>query len=81
MVLNRSCPAVSHYKPKTNYRITEQNSMKTSFKISIQVLRQTYNLKFDGLAVQLNSADLEINTNCGDIRLSVSIVRKTQQQT
>eukprot|EP00163_Fabomonas_tropica_P022923 TRINITY_DN4015_c0_g2_i2.p1 TRINITY_DN4015_c0_g2~~TRINITY_DN4015_c0_g2_i2.p1 ORF type:complete len:116 (-),score=8.99 TRINITY_DN4015_c0_g2_i2:275-622(-) len=38
-------------------------------------------LQLDGLAVKLNGADLEIDTNGGDVRLSVGVVSKTKEKT
>ncbi len=40
-----------------------------------------YDLKFHGLSFQLNSADLEVNSNGTDVALGVGIVCETQQQT
>lgn len=34
----------------------------------------TYNLQFDGLAIQLNGADLKVHTNGADVALSVGVV-------
>lgn len=39
----------------------------------------TYNLQFDGLAVQLDRSDLEINANCADVRFRVCVVRCTKE--
>jgi hypothetical protein len=38
-------------------------------------------LEFHRLSLQLNSADLEINSNSTDVALRVGIVRETQKQT
>ena len=43
--------------------------------------KTTDNLEFHRLSLQLNSADLEINTNSADVALRVGIVRETQKQT
>lgn len=34
----------------------------------------THNLKFDGLAIQLNGADLEVNPNGTNVALCVGVV-------
>ena len=41
---------------------------------------RTHNLKFDRLAFELNSANLEIDANCGDIAFCVGIVCKTEEE-
>jgi len=38
-------------------------------------------LKLDGLSIELDGADFEINTDCGDVRLSVSVVGESEKQT
>ncbi len=38
------------------------------------------NLQFDRFAVELKCADLEINTDCADVALRISVISKTQQQ-
>lgn len=38
-------------------------------------------MKLDSLAVKLNGADFEVNTDGGDVRLGVGVVGETQQQT
>lgn len=38
-------------------------------------------LQFDGLAVQLDGADLEIDPNGGNVRLGVCVVGETEQET
>jgi hypothetical protein len=43
--------------------------------------KTTDNLEFHSLSLQLNSADLEINSNRTDVALRVGIVRETQKQT
>src|SRR6266404_238975 len=40
----------------------------------------TYNLEFDRLPLELNSADLEIDANCGDVTFCVGIVRETEEK-
>lgn len=40
-----------------------------------------YDLKFHGLSFQLNSADLEVDSNGADVALGVGIICETQQQT
>ena len=41
---------------------------------------RTHNLKFDRLAFEFNSANLEIDANCGDIAFCVGIVCKTEEE-
>ena len=43
--------------------------------------KTTDNLKFHSLSLQLNGADLKINSNRTDVALRVGIVRETQKQT
>lgn len=43
--------------------------------------RSVPDLQLHGLAVQLHSLDLEINTNGGDVVVRVRVVREPQQQT
>lgn len=42
--------------------------------------RNTYNLEFDRLALELNGANLKVDTNSGDIALGVGVVCKPQKQ-
>jgi len=42
--------------------------------------RSIPNLKFDGLSLQLNSPNLEINTDGGDVALRISVVSKPEEQ-
>jgi hypothetical protein len=39
------------------------------------------NLQLDGLAVELNGADLKVHSNGADVALCVGVVRKAQQET
>jgi hypothetical protein len=41
---------------------------------------ETYNLELDGLRVEVNRANLEVDTDGGDVRFSVRVVGETQQQ-
>ena len=41
----------------------------------------THDLELDGLPIQLNRPDLKVHANGGDVRLSVRVIRETQQQT
>ena len=41
----------------------------------------TDNLEFHGLAVQLDSPNLEVNANSTDVALGVGVVRKPEEQT
>ena len=41
---------------------------------------RTYNLELHGLALELNSANLEVYTNCADIALCVGVVGETKKQ-
>ena len=43
--------------------------------------KATDNLEFHSLSLQLNGADLKINSNRTDVALGVGIVRETQKQT
>lgn len=43
--------------------------------------KTTDNLEFYSLSLQLNSADLEIDSNRTDVALRVGIVRETEKQT
>ena len=36
--------------------------------------RKTHDLEFDGLALQLNGSNLEVDTNSGDVALRVGVV-------
>lgn len=56
--------------------MTAQNESKPR-----EVCKTTDNLEFHSLSLQLNSADLEINSNRTDVALRVGIVRETQKQT
>ena len=50
------------------------------FETPKQPLKQvTYNLELNGLAFQLNSANLEVNTDSRDVALGVRIVRKAEK--
>ena len=40
----------------------------------------TYNLELHGLALELDGANLEVDTDRGDVALRVSIIRETEQQ-
>ena len=40
----------------------------------------TYDLEFDGLSLQLDSPNLEINTNSRDVALRISVVSKSKEQ-
>jgi hypothetical protein len=40
----------------------------------------THDLQLDGLAVELNSPDLEVHADCGDVALSVGVVGETEQK-
>ena len=51
-----------------------------SVRMLTQPLKQvTYNLELNSLAFQLNSANLEVNTNSRDVALGVCIVRKAEK--
>ncbi len=41
---------------------------------------RTHNLEFDRLSLKLNSANLEIDANCGDVTFCVGIVRETEEE-
>jgi hypothetical protein len=41
---------------------------------------RTYNLQFDGLAFELNSANLEVDANCGDVAFCIGIICKTEEE-
>lgn len=41
---------------------------------------RTYNLQFDCLAFELNSANLEVDANRGDVAFCIGIVCKTEQK-
>lgn len=43
--------------------------------------RGTYDLKFHSLALEFDSADLEVDSNCADIAFGVGIICKTKQET
>ena len=59
-----------------NKKAIAKNESKLQYKKGV-----TDNLEFHGLSLQLNSADLEINSNSTDVALRVGIVRETQKQT
>ena len=42
--------------------------------------RATHDLEFDGLSLQLNSPNLEIDTNSRDVALRVRVVSKSKEQ-
>ena len=42
--------------------------------------KEAYDLEFDRLSLQLDSPNLEIDTNCGDVALSVSVVSESKEQ-
>jgi hypothetical protein len=41
---------------------------------------RTYNLQFDSLAFELNSANLEVDANCGDVAFCIGIICKTEEE-
>ena len=41
---------------------------------------KTHDLQFDGLALEFDSTDLEVNANRGDVALRVGVVGKPEQQ-
>lgn len=41
---------------------------------------RTHNLKFDGLSLELNSANLEIDADCRNVTFCVGIVRETEEE-
>jgi hypothetical protein len=41
---------------------------------------RTYNLQFDCLAFELNSANLEVDANCGDVAFCIGIICKTEEE-
>jgi hypothetical protein len=41
---------------------------------------RTYNLEFDRLALELNSANLEVDANCGDVAFCIGIICKTEEE-
>jgi len=40
----------------------------------------TYDLQFDCLAFELNSANLEVDANCGDVAFRIGIICKTEEE-
>ena len=44
-------------------------------------LFSTHNLQFDGLAIQFDGADLEINSNGADVALCVGVILKMNERT
>ena len=40
----------------------------------------THDLEFDGLSFQLNSPNLEINTNGRDVALRISVISESKEQ-
>ena len=46
-----------------------------------QMLIATHDLKFNTFAVQFDSADLEVDTNCGNEGRCPCIITETQQKT
>jgi hypothetical protein len=67
MVLNRSCPAVSHYTAP-NIRMLFASHDRAA----------TYDLKLYSFAVKFNSTNLEINANGGDEGGRPCIVTETK---
>lgn len=57
--------------------MTAQNESKPRRQ---EKCKTTDNLEFHRLSLQLDSADLEINSNSTDVALRVGIVRETQKQ-
>lgn len=41
---------------------------------------RTYNLQLDRLAFELDSANLEVDANCGDVAFCVGIICKTEEE-
>jgi hypothetical protein len=41
----------------------------------------TYDLKFHGLAIELDGTDLEVNTDGGDVGLGVGVVGESKEKT
>jgi hypothetical protein len=41
---------------------------------------RTYNLQFDCLAFELNSANLEVDANCGDVAFCIGIICKAEEE-
>ena len=62
------------------YANDRTNNIKTEKDIRRNEEKTTYNLTLDGLALQLNCSDLEVNTNCADVALPVRVVRESQEQ-
>lgn len=42
---------------------------------------RTYNLKFDGLALELDGADLEVDTDGANVALGVCVVSEPEEET
>ena len=42
--------------------------------------QRTHDLQFDCLAFKLNSANLEVDANCGDVAFCVGIICKTEEE-
>lgn len=42
--------------------------------------RQTHDLELDGLALELDCPDLEVDSDCGDVGLGVGVVCEPEEQ-
>jgi hypothetical protein len=68
IVLNRSCPAVSHYNQNSQYII------------EVLYFGTTYNLKFDTLSIKFYRPNLEVDTDRCDERGCPCIIAEAQQK-
>ena len=70
----RSCPAVSHCKAHL------RQSLLSHVRSRLSLCGCTHDLKFYGLAIELDGPDLEVDADCGDVALGVGIIRETEQK-
>ena len=63
--------------PSPNYLILHDATLR---RRTPKTRNNTHNLELDGLALELNGANLEVDTDRGDVALRVSVVRETEKQ-
>ena len=58
----------------------QENGVRSLSRRTRERREATYDLEFDGPPLQLDSPNLEINTNSGDVALRISVVSKSKEQ-
>ena len=69
-----------HYASVTSLYSTDSICLPRSDCPEPLLARGVPDLQFDGLAVQLDGADLEIDPDGGNVRLGVCVVGETEQE-